>query len=57
MFGQGRIIKEPCDSCRGMGRVRRSRALEVSVPAGIEKGRRLYCAGRVTGVNGGPSAM
>ena len=34
--GTGKIIKTPCDKCKGMGRVRKSVRLEVDVPAGIE---------------------
>ena len=54
--GKGKVIKEPCPDCRGMGRVRHTRTLEVSVPAGIDDGQTFVLRGQGDqGVNGGPS--
>ena len=54
--GKGKVIKEPCPSCRGMGRVRHSRTLEVSVPAGIDDGQTFLLRGQGDqGINGGPA--
>ena len=39
--GSGQEIKEPCLKCRGEGRVRTSKTVEVSIPAGIEEGQRI----------------
>ena len=43
--GQGTIVKEPCETCLGTGRVRQTRVVPVDVPAGIADGQRLRLAG------------
>ena len=43
--GTGYIIKNPCSSCKGAGRSRQSKTLEVSIPAGVEEGNRIRLAG------------
>ena len=54
--GTGKIIKTPCDKCKGMGRVRKSVRLEVDVPAGIDNGQTFVLRGQGDhGVNGGPA--
>lgn len=54
--GKGKVIKEPCADCRGIGRVRNSRTLEVSVPAGIDNGQTFVLRGQGDqGMNGGPA--
>jgi molecular chaperone DnaJ len=54
--GSGSIIRNPCDTCLGQGRVRRTRKLSVKVPAGIDSGDRVRLAGEgEAGRNGGPS--
>lgn len=44
--GTGRVIPSPCRRCRGDGRLRTSRHLEIDVPAGIDDGQRLRLSGR-----------
>ena len=52
--GSGQEIVEPCERCRGRGRVTRTDALTVQVPPGIEDGARLRVSGRgEAGVRGG----
>jgi molecular chaperone DnaJ len=54
--GTGTIVRNPCDSCLGQGRVRRTRKLSVKVPAGVDNGDRVRLAGEgEAGRNGGPS--
>ncbi len=54
--GKGSIIKEKCQACNGMGRVRRNHKLEVNVPAGIDNGQTFMLRGQGDhGVNGGPA--
>ena len=54
--GRGVIIDKPCDSCLGQGRVRRARALQVKVPAGVDSGDRIRLSGEgEAGRNGGPA--
>lgn len=54
--GLGQIIKNPCTSCKGGGRVEKDRALSVNIPAGVETGTRIRLAGEgEAGMRGGPS--
>jgi molecular chaperone DnaJ len=53
--GTGKIIPEPCTACNGQGKVKKSKTLEVKIPAGINEGMRIRSAGNgEPGVNGGP---
>src|SRR6201996_4784253 len=53
--GSGTIIKNPCLTCLGQGRVRRNRKLNVKVPAGVDTGDRIRLSGEgEAGRNGGP---
>ncbi|MGH8261542.1 MAG: molecular chaperone DnaJ [Steroidobacteraceae bacterium] len=53
--GGGTIVRNPCDSCLGQGRVRRAKKLSVKVPAGVDTGDRIRLAGEgEAGRNGGP---
>ena len=54
--GTGKIIKTPCENCRGKGYVKINKKLEVSIPAGIDDGQRIALRGQGNeGRNGGPS--
>ncbi|MGI8830124.1 MAG: molecular chaperone DnaJ [Candidatus Limnocylindria bacterium] len=54
--GEGRIIATPCTECGGDGRVRVERALEVSIPAGIDDGQRIAMEAQgEAGPRGGPN--
>ena len=54
--GSGRIIHQPCKTCRGMGSVRRQHKIEVNIPAGIDDGQTISVSGQGnSGVNGGPA--
>jgi molecular chaperone DnaJ len=51
--GEGEIIERPCAECRGVGTVRRNRTITISIPAGIEDGKRLSLSGQGdAGANG-----
>jgi len=53
--GRGQIIKNPCAACSGQGSVRKDRALNVSIPPGVETGTRIRLAGEgEAGMRGGP---
>jgi len=43
--GRGTIVSDPCDACRGKGRVPRKRKLTVKIPAGIHDGQAVRIAG------------
>jgi len=54
--GKGKIVSNPCKKCNGGGTVRRSRKLDISIPAGIDDGQTLTLRGQGDiGHNGGPS--
>jgi molecular chaperone DnaJ len=53
--GSGTLIRNPCDTCLGQGRVRRTRKLSVKIPAGVDNEDRVRLAGEgEAGRNGGP---
>ncbi|MDG2496765.1 MAG: DnaJ C-terminal domain-containing protein [Aquiluna sp.] len=54
--GTGEVIPEPCLGCRGQGRVRASRDLDLDIPAGVSDGLRLHLPSQgEVGFGGGPS--
>lgn len=54
--GSGKVIPDPCTGCEGVGRVKKTKTLEVKIPAGIDDGMRIRSAGNgEPGLNGGPS--
>ena len=54
--GTGKIIHQPCKTCRGMGAVRRQHKVEVNIPAGIDDGQTISKpGGGNAGTNGGPA--
>ena len=54
--GKGKLIKSPCQKCRGAGRVRVTKSINVDIPAGIDDGQMIRVSGMGdAGVNGGPA--
>ena len=54
--GKGKIIKNPCDACRGVGRKRVVKTVTVDIPAGIADGQTIRLSGQGDcGINGGPA--
>lgn len=54
--GKGSIIQDTCKTCGGKGRLRKSKTLEVSVPAGIDDGQSFVLRGEGDhGLNNGPA--
>jgi molecular chaperone DnaJ len=54
--GSGQVVTDPCGTCRGEGRVLKTKKLEVKVPAGVEDGTRMRYTGQgEPGVYGGPA--
>lgn len=43
--GRGTIVSDPCDACRGKGRVPKKRKLTVKVPAGVHEGQAVRVQG------------
>lgn len=54
--GTGKIIDSPCRSCNGSGRQKKSRSVEINIPAGIKDGQILNVGGHGNaGYNNGPA--
>lgn len=54
--GLGEVRGQECPTCDGTGVVRRTKTLEVTIPAGIDSGKRVRMAGQGgPGLNGGPA--
>ena len=53
--GEGKQISKPCHECRGTGRIRKNRKLNIKIPCGIEDGSQLKVTGEgEAGERGGP---
>ncbi|MFI3314010.1 MAG: molecular chaperone DnaJ, partial [Eubacteriales bacterium] len=53
--GTGKIIKEPCPTCKSKGLVRRNKKISVKIPAGVDNGQSVRVRGEGNqGTNGGP---
>lgn len=53
--GEGRIITEPCRECRGQGKTRIKRTVQLRIPPGVENGSQLRFRGEgEPGAYGGP---
>ena len=54
--GTGRIVKTPCATCKGRGKVRKNKKVMVNIPAGVDDGQSVRVRGEGNvGANGGPS--
>jgi molecular chaperone DnaJ len=54
--GAGQTIADPCERCRGEGRVDTQKSLEVRIPPGVDEGTRIRLTGEgEAGVRGGPA--
>ncbi len=54
--GRGKTYAESCPLCKGAGRVKEERTIEVSIPAGIEDGQALSVSGEGEAGEGGVKA-
>ena len=54
--GTGQVVRTPCKTCRGDGRVQREHKIQVKVPAGVESETRIRYGGEgEAGKFGGPN--
>jgi molecular chaperone DnaJ len=54
--GEGSIIEHPCPDCRGAGTVKKRQKIMVTIPSGVENGRRVLIRSQGdAGPNGGPN--
>ena len=44
--GEGTVVDNPCEACKGKGRVSKSRKITINIPAGIDDGQVLTIARR-----------
>ena len=53
--GTGKVVKEPCDTCKGKGAVRNQVRLSVKIPAGVDDNQTIVLRDEgEPGENGGP---
>jgi molecular chaperone DnaJ len=53
--GAGKIITDPCKTCKGQGKVKQYKSIHVKIPAGVDTGSRLRISNEgEMGFNGGP---
>lgn len=54
--GRGRVVTNPCPTCRASGIERKPRQVKVRIPAGVKDGQRIRLKGRgAPGRNNGPT--
>ena len=54
--GRGKIITKKCPECGGKGRIRKTKDVEITIPAGMQTGMTLRMEGYgEAGCNGGPN--
>jgi len=54
--GNGKVVEKPCSECRGNGKVRRTRKINIRIPAGVDTGSKLRMQGEgEPGSAGGPN--
>lgn len=53
--GDGEVIDSPCTKCHGKGSIRKTKTIEVDIPAGIDEGQMIKLGGQgELGSRGGP---
>lgn len=54
--GEGKVIPTPCEKCSGKGHIKKSKKIEVNIPAGIDNGQAISLRGEGDiGKKGGPN--
>ena len=53
--GEGQYIRSPCKECRGKGRIRKNKKIQIKIPPGVDTGSKLRIRGEgESGERGGP---
>ncbi|SFR79248.1 molecular chaperone DnaJ [Sphingomonas jatrophae] len=53
--GAGQVVAEPCEACRGEGRIEKEKSLDVRIPPGVDEGTRIRLTGEgEAGARGAP---
>jgi len=54
--GEGYVVEKPCRDCRGTGLAKKKIKVKVTIPAGVDDGKRVVIPGQGdAGPNGGPA--
>ena len=54
--GEGQIVEDPCSKCGGSGLLNQQRTVKVTIPPGMDSGKRISLRGEGdAGPNGGPA--
>lgn len=54
--GTGKVIPTPCETCSGKGTIRKTRKIDIKIPAGIDNGQAISLRGEGdAGKKGGPA--
>ncbi len=54
-YGAGKIITNPCKTCKGKGKIQKQKSISLKIPAGVDAGSRLRVQGEgEPGLYGGP---
>jgi molecular chaperone DnaJ len=54
--GEGTIIVDPCNTCHGKGKVKKSVKMDIKIPGGIDSGQTISLRGEGDpGIKGGPA--
>ena len=51
--GTGKIVKNPCPTCRGKAKVRKNKKIMVNIPAGVDNGQAVRVSGEGSVGSGG----
>lgn len=54
-FGTGKVPKEKCKNCKGLGIARREEEISIVIPAGVDNGEMIRLSGGGEAVTGGAS--
>ncbi|MBF0286919.1 MAG: molecular chaperone DnaJ [SAR324 cluster bacterium] len=54
--GEGKVIRNPCPTCHGSTRIKKTKKIRVNIPAGVDNDSRIKLSGEgEQGMNGGPA--
>ncbi len=54
--GEGKVIANPCEKCHGKGNIKKTKKIEINIPAGIDNGQAISLRGEGDiGKKGGPN--
>ncbi|KXG75862.1 molecular chaperone DnaJ [Thermotalea metallivorans] len=54
--GEGTIIEQSCEKCKGSGKIKRDRKIHIKIPAGVDNGSVIPLRGEgEPGIKGGPA--